>query len=65
MVTLVEELTEGFVTDVAIIVTDPPVGAVVGAVYTLSAPLAVCAGLNDPHDPAGVQLHVTPPILES
>jgi hypothetical protein len=29
------------------------------------APLAVCAGLKDPHDPAGAQLQSTPPFAES
>jgi hypothetical protein len=31
-----------------------------GAVYVVLAPLAVCAGLNEPHDPDGVQLQSTP-----
>ena len=34
--------------------------AVLGAVYVVLAPLAVCAGLNEPHDPEGVQLQSTP-----
>src|SRR5665213_1709134 len=34
--------------------------AALGAVYVVLAPLAVCAGLNEPHDPEGVQLQSTP-----
>jgi hypothetical protein len=29
------------------------------------APLAVVCGLNEPHDPVGVQLQVTPPLAGS
>jgi hypothetical protein len=32
----------------AVIVTVPPVGGVVGAVYVVLAPLAVWVGLNEP-----------------
>jgi hypothetical protein len=49
------------VTDVAVIVTSPPAGVVAGAVYTVAAPLAVGDTLNEPHVPAGAQLHVTMP----
>ena len=53
------------VTDVAVTVTEPPVGAVAGAVYVVAAPLAVAAGLNDPQEFAGVQVQLTPPFDES
>jgi hypothetical protein len=52
-------------TEVAVIVTIPPVGIAGGAVYTVAAPLAVVVGLNDPHEPLGAQLHVTPPFAGS
>jgi hypothetical protein len=42
---------------VAVITTLP---ATLGAVYMEITPLAVCAGLNDPQDPAGEQLQSTP-----
>jgi hypothetical protein len=44
---------------VAVITTFP---ATLGAVYVEFAPLTVCAGLNDPQDPAGVQLQSTPEL---
>ena len=47
------------------IVTFPPLGEVDGAVYVVVAPLAVCAGLNVPQDPAGAQLQSTPPLALS
>ena len=50
---------------VAVIVTFPPPGAVDGAVYVVTAPLAVCEELKDPQDPAGAQLQSTPPAAES
>jgi len=52
-------------TEVAVIVTLPPVGAVAGAVYAVAAPLEVDAGLKVPQDVAGVQLQVTPLPAES
>jgi len=36
-----------------------------GAVYVVLAALAVCAGLNDPHAPTGVQDQSTPALVES
>ena len=53
------------VTEVAMMVTDPPLGTATGAVYIVAAPLAVFVGLNEPHDPDGVQLQFTPPAAES
>src|SRR5271165_6918046 len=53
------------VTDVAVIVTLPPVGTVAGAVYTVVVPLAVLDRLNNPHEPPGMQLQVTPAFAES
>jgi hypothetical protein len=52
-------------TEVAVMVTVPPDGAVIGAVYVVAAPLAVDVGLKLPQVPAGVQLHVTPLAAES
>ena len=52
-------------TEVAVMVTLPPDGAVIGAVYVVAAPLAVDVGLKLPQVPAGVQLHVTPLAAES
>jgi hypothetical protein len=34
-------------------------------VYVVAAPEAVCAGLNDPHEPLGTQLQVTPLLAAS
>jgi hypothetical protein len=49
------------VTEVAVTVTVDPVGVVAGAVYVVAAPLAVDAGLNDPHDELPhVTVHFTP-----
>jgi hypothetical protein len=36
-----------------------------GAVYVVFAPLAVCAGVNVPHVPVGVQVQSTPAFAES
>jgi hypothetical protein len=47
---------------VAITVTDP---AAPGAVYEVAVPLAVCAGLNVPQVPAGVQVQSTPAFVLS
>jgi hypothetical protein len=58
---LTESLRDGLATDVAMIVTEPPEGAAGGAVYALGKSLAVCVGLKVPHDPAGMQVHFTPP----
>jgi hypothetical protein len=44
----------------AMMTTCPPAGAVEGAVYMVLAPLAVEAGLNEPHAELGVQLQLTP-----
>ena len=55
-------------TEVAVIVTCwLPGGMTEGAVKMLAAPLCVWSGLNEvvPQKGAGVQLHVTPPFLES
>ena len=48
--------------DVAITITAP---AVVGAVYVVAAPLAVCVGLKLPQVAAGVQLQSTPALVLS
>ena len=40
-------------------------GTAEGAVYVVGVPLAVVAELNDPQEPLGAQLHVTPPLAES
>jgi hypothetical protein len=60
-------LTELFVTEVAVIVTEPPDGMAGGAVNTLVAPLAVLLGLKeaDPHATEGVQDQITPPFAGS
>lgn len=55
----------GALTAVAVIVTLPPDGAVIGAVYVVAAPLAVAVELKLPQVPTGVQLHVTPPFAGS
>jgi hypothetical protein len=57
METLSVATAERVLVDVAVITTLP---AVPGAVYVVLAPLAVWAGLNDPQDPDGLQLHSTP-----
>jgi hypothetical protein len=41
------------------------VGIVAGAVYTVVVPLAVLDRLNNPHEPLGIQLQVTPAPAES
>jgi hypothetical protein len=50
--------------DVAVMVTVPPVGTALGAMYAVAEPLAVWAGSNLPHAPAEPQLTVqsTPAI---
>lgn len=53
------------VTDVAVIATLPPGGTVAGDVYTVVVPLAVLDRLNNPHEPLGMQLQVTPAFAES
>ncbi|HEX4643628.1 MAG TPA: hypothetical protein VH161_09170 [Candidatus Acidoferrales bacterium] len=63
--TVAVAVTEWLLVEVAVIVTLPPLGAVDGAVYMVAAPLAVCAGLKVPHDPAGAQLQSTPPLALS
>lgn len=47
-------------TEIAVIVTLPPAGTVVGAVYVVIPPLAVDGGLNEPHASDGAQLQFTP-----
>jgi hypothetical protein len=51
--------------DVAVMVTTPPEGTAEGAVYVVAAPLAVCAGLNDPQVLAGTHVQSTPAFDES
>jgi hypothetical protein len=46
------------VVDVAVMVTVPPVGIALGAVNVVEAPLAVCAGENEPQAPTLPQLTV-------
>ncbi len=53
------------VTDVAVIVTVLPEGTDAGAVYVVKAPLAVVDEPNEPHEPDGAQLQLTPPFAES
>ena len=53
------------VTDVAVRVTVPPDGTVLGAVYVVGLPLGVEVGLNVPHVPIGVQVQFTPAFLLS
>ena len=53
------------VTEVAMMVTLPPVGTVAGAVYVVILPLDVEAGLKAPQAVAGVQLQLTPRAAES
>jgi hypothetical protein len=52
-------------TEIAVIVTLPPDGTVVGAVYVVVPPLVVDGGLNDPHASEGAQLQFTPLALLS
>jgi hypothetical protein len=56
---------DGSVTEIAVMVTLPPVGAAAGAVYVVMPPLGVEVGLKTPHAVAGVQLQFTPPGAES
>src|SRR5215469_16038030 len=58
-------LLDESVTEVAMMVTLPPVGTVGGAVYVVMLPLGVEAGLKAPQAVAGVQLQLTPPAAES
>ena len=58
-------LLDESVTEVAMIVTLPPVGTVAGAVYVVMLPLGVEAGLKAPQAAAGVQLQITPLAAES
>ncbi|HLJ15620.1 MAG TPA: hypothetical protein VKV15_14060 [Bryobacteraceae bacterium] len=55
-------VVEWLVVEAAVIVTLP---AEAGAVKVVAAPLAVCAGLKDPQDPAGAQLQSTPAFAVS
>jgi hypothetical protein len=63
--TLALALLDESVTEVAMIVTLPPVGTVAGAVYVVMLPLGVEVGLKAPQAAAGVQLQFTPPAAES
>jgi hypothetical protein len=58
-------LLDESVTEVAMMVTLPPVGTVAGAVYVVMPPLGVEVGLKAPQAAAGVQLQFTPPAAES
>lgn len=58
-------LLDESVTEVATMVTLPPVGVAAGAVYVVAVPLGVEVGLKAPHAFAGVQLQFTPPGGES
>jgi len=62
--TITAPLTElaGSVTDEAVMVTFAPL---LGGVYVVAVPLGVVVGLNDPQDPAGVQLQLTPAFAAS
>jgi len=53
------------VTEVAVIITEPPAGTAAGAVYIVAAPLPVEDRLNAPQDPEGTQLQFTPALAES
>ena len=52
-------------TEVATIVTLPPVGTVAGAVYVVMLSLGVEVGLKAPHAARGVQVQFTPRAAES
>jgi hypothetical protein len=53
-------------TEVAVIVTVPPEGDVVGAVYAVDTVLCVCVGLKDPHElEPQVAVQLTPSVLTS
>ena len=58
-------LLDESLTEVATMVTLPPVGAAAGAVYVVVVPLGVEVGLKAPHAVAGVQLQLTPRAAES
>jgi hypothetical protein len=58
-------LLDESVTEVAMMVTVPPVGTVAGAVYVVMPPLGVEVGLKPPQAAAGVQLQFTPAAAES
>jgi hypothetical protein len=66
-VTICWSLFVGSVVEVAVMVTVPPVGGVLGAVYPVAAPLAVCAGEKVPQAPAlpHVTVQSTPALAES
>ena len=66
-VSVSEAVLDGSVVDVAIIVTELPVGTDVGAVKVVVAPLAVCVGENEPQAPELPQVTVqsTPPLAAS
>jgi hypothetical protein len=57
IVTFALAVTEAFFAEVAVMTTGP---VVAGAVYVVATPLAVLAGANDPQEPTGVQLQLTP-----
>ena len=60
----IEVVAESF--EVAVIVTEPWEGMLMGAVKVVSDPLAVETGLNDPHeDPPQAADHFTPAALGS
>ena len=58
-------LLDGSLTEVAMMVTLPPVGTAAGSVYVVMLPLGVEVGLKAPHAAAGVQLQFTPRAAES
>jgi hypothetical protein len=65
MATSAETNTALLATEVAVMATLPPEGGSDGAVYVVVLPLAVCVGLNEPQEFAGVQLQLTPASEES
>jgi hypothetical protein len=65
MVTVVLALFVGSAVEVAMMVTVFPAGTEAGAVYVVVPPLAVCVGLNDPHDPLQLTVQSTPLFCES
>ena len=50
-------------TETAMMVTEPPVGTVIGGVYVVAELLSVCAGLNEPHEPEGAHDQLTFELL--
>jgi hypothetical protein len=60
MVIIADTDLVGSVTEVAVTVTELPCGIVGGAWYVVGTSLAIGFGENEPHWPAGTQLHVTP-----